>query len=354
MGLRACGKPHAARPAGQERGLPTPRMTRFSYHVSHEQHSPRDLLHYVQLAEAAGFDAAFSSDHLQPWGPAQGQSGHTWAWLGAALQATQRLRFSAITVPGGWRYHPVVLAQAIATLALMYPGRVPWVALGSGEALNEACIGSGWPAKPERQQRLQKAALAMHALMAGERVSQPGPVPIDGARLWTRPRTPVPLVGAATSVETARWVGGWADGLLTVAPRFEDLQAIVRAFREGGGHGKPVHVKVDVCWAPSDEEALLGAHAQWRYNAAPGDAAEDAREPEDFDRLTRHLSPEDMRQHVFISHDLEAHFAHLRQWASVGAATLDIHQVGGDQVGFIRQFGERVLPALRLAGGSAP
>jgi coenzyme F420-dependent glucose-6-phosphate dehydrogenase len=324
-------------------------MAHFSYHVSHEQHSPRDLLRYVQLAEAAGFDAAFSSDHLQPWGPAQGHSGFTWSWLGAALQATQHLHFSAITVPGGWRYHPVVLAQAIGTLALMYPGRVPWIALGSGEAVNEACIGAGWPGKSERQQRLQKAALAMRALMGGDRISQPPPVAVEDARVWSRPDRPVPLVGAATSVDTARWVGGWADGLLTVASRFDDLQAIVQAFREGGGEGKPVHVKVDVCWAPSEDEALRGAHAQWRYNAAPGDADEDARQPEDFDRLTRHLTPEDMRQHVFISNDLDAHAAHLAQWASVGADTLDIHQVAGDQAAFIQQFGARVLPALRRA-----
>jgi coenzyme F420-dependent glucose-6-phosphate dehydrogenase len=325
-------------------------MPLISYHVSHEQHAPRDLLRYVQQAEAAGFDAAFSSDHLQPWGPAQGHSGFTWSWLGAALQATQHLPISAITVPGGWRYHPVVLAQAIATLSQMYPGRLPWIALGSGEALNEACIGSGWPAKAERQQRLQKAALAMRALLAGERVSQPPPVAVDDARLWTLPATPVQLIGAATSVETARWVGSWADGLLTVAPRFDDLQANVQAFREGGGEGKPVHVKVDVCWAPTAAEALATAHAQWRFNAAPGSANEDARQPEDFDRLTQHVTPEDIRQHAFVSHELEAHIEHLQRCASVGVDTLDIHHVGPDQARFIQQYGERVLPALRRAG----
>jgi alkanesulfonate monooxygenase SsuD/methylene tetrahydromethanopterin reductase-like flavin-dependent oxidoreductase (luciferase family) len=91
-------------------------MTQFSYHSSHEQFSPGDLLELVQHAEDAGFDAAFSSDHLQPWAPTQGHSGFAWAWLGAALQATKRLNFGVISVPGGWRYSPVVLAQAIATL----------------------------------------------------------------------------------------------------------------------------------------------------------------------------------------------------------------------------------------------
>jgi coenzyme F420-dependent glucose-6-phosphate dehydrogenase len=88
---------------------------KVSYHVSHEQFSLRELLDLVQRAEQAEFDAAFSSDHFNPWAAAQGHSGFAWSWLGSALQATQHLTFSAITVPGGWRYNPAVLAQAIGT-----------------------------------------------------------------------------------------------------------------------------------------------------------------------------------------------------------------------------------------------
>lgn len=322
-------------------------MPRISYHASQEQHAAHALLRFVCQAEAAGFDAAFSSDHLQPWGPAQGHSGFTWSWLGAALQATERLTFSAISVPGGWRYHPVVLAQAIATLADMYPGRVPWIALGSGEALNEACVGAGWPGKPERQQRLFEAAEAMRSLLAGERVTRCGLVPVHDARLWPRARRAPQLVGAATSEATARWLGGWADGLLTVASDLPTLRRIVGAFRDGGGEGKPVHVKVDLCWAQSEDEAQEMAHAQWRFNTAGGDAAEEAAQPEDFDRLTAATTPQDMRRHVFISHRLDDHVDHLREWASVGAETLDLHQVGRAQSEFIRRFGEQVLPALR-------
>lgn len=122
--------------------------TAFSYHISHEQFAPSELLRLVQHAEAVGFDAAFSSDHLQLWAAAQGHSGFAWSWLGAALQATGRLTFGAITVPGGWRYQPVVLAQAVATLAEMFPDRVPWIALGSGEAVTSArsaCLGPTGP-----------------------------------------------------------------------------------------------------------------------------------------------------------------------------------------------------------------
>src|SRR5690349_186507 len=126
-------------------------MVFIGYHASHEQLPPSRLLAAVQEAERAGFDGAMCSDHFAPWGLAQGESGHAWSWLGAAL-ATTRFSLGVVTAPGQ-RYHPAVSAQAFATLSEMFPGRF-WAALGSGEALNEHITGDEWPPKPEREQRL--------------------------------------------------------------------------------------------------------------------------------------------------------------------------------------------------------
>ncbi len=187
-------------------------MIQLSYHISHEQFAPRQLLGLVAHAEVSGFDAAFSSDHFHPWSTQQGHSGFIWAWLGAALQATQQLKFGGITVPGAWRYHPAVVAQAIATLAQMFPGRIPWFALGSGEALNECVVGVRWPSKAERNTRLEEAACAIRALLTGERITLDGVIPIANAQIWSLPVEAPQLVGAALSPETAEWVGDWADG----------------------------------------------------------------------------------------------------------------------------------------------
>ena len=51
------------------------------------------------------------------------------------MEATT-LPFGIISAPG-YRYHPALLAQAAATIGEMYEGRL-WLALGSGEAINEA------------------------------------------------------------------------------------------------------------------------------------------------------------------------------------------------------------------------
>ena len=67
------------------------------------------------------------------------------------MQATS-LPFGVITAPG-YRYHPAIVAQGAATLAEMFPGRF-WLALGSGQRLNEDITGLPWPVKAERNARL--------------------------------------------------------------------------------------------------------------------------------------------------------------------------------------------------------
>ena len=104
-------------------------MVFIGFHASHEQIAPSALLDAVIAAERAGFDGAMCSDHLAPWIPAQGQSGFALSWIAAALART-RFSIGMVNAPGQ-RYHPVMIAQAFATLEEMFPGRF-WAALGSG------------------------------------------------------------------------------------------------------------------------------------------------------------------------------------------------------------------------------
>ena len=140
-------------------------MTVIGFHCSHEQIHPGELLKSVQAAEQAGFTAAMSSDHFSPWSARQGHSGFAWSFLGAALQATS-LPFGVVNAPGQ-RYHPVITAQAIATLEEMFPGRF-WAALGSGEAVNEHVTGDPWPPKDRRNARLAESVQVIRRLLAGD------------------------------------------------------------------------------------------------------------------------------------------------------------------------------------------
>ena len=318
-------------------------MAAVGYHASHEQHPPSRLLRDVQRAEAAGFAAVSSSDHLSPWSERQGESGFAWSWLGAAMHAT-RVPFGVVNAPGQ-RYHPVVIAQAIATLDELFPGRL-WVALGSGEASNEHVTGDRWPPKPARNARLRECVDVIRALLAGEEVSHDGHVRVDRARLWTLPERVPALVGAALSAETARWCGGWADGLLTVHRPPAELRPIVEAFREGGGEGKPVTLQVKVAYAASEDEALAAAHDQWRTNVFDSTLMADLERVEQFEVAATHVRPEDVRASVLVSSDLGWHTARLHEALEL-ADDLYLHHVPREQDAFLDAFGERVLPELK-------
>lgn len=320
-------------------------MARIGYHCSHEQYAPSHLLRLVRQADKAGFQSAMCSDHFHPWGQAQGHSGFAWSWLGAALQATS-LSFGVVTVPGGWRYNPAIVAQAAATLAEMYPGRF-WIAPGSGELLNEGIVGERWPVKAERNARLREACDIIRALWAGETVTHRGLVVVEEATLYDRPKEPPKIVGAALSPETAAWMGEWADGLITVVGPRERMRKTVDAFRRGGGEGKPLYLQAQLSFAGTEQEALRGAWEQWRTVRLPSPVLSDLRLPSQFDAIGEGIRPDEVKETMRVSADVEQHLAWLREDVEMGFEEINLHCVHVEQQErFIDVFGETVLPRL--------
>lgn len=319
-------------------------MTLLGYHASHEQFAPGALLGHVRRAEAAGFDCAKSSDHFHPWSARQGQSGFAWSWLGAVMQATA-LPFGVVSAPG-YRYHPAILAQAAATLCEMFPGRL-WLALGSGEAINEAITGVAWPEKAERNARLLECVEIIRVLLAGETVTHRGRIDVVEAQLYTLPATPPPLLGAALSVETAAWAGQWADGLLTTGGDLKGVRAVVEAFRANGGEHKPVHVQHALSWASNEAEAVAEAMDQWGPVAAGNELNAVLSQPAQFDTVGRLVDEETIRKSVAVSADLGRHRQWIADLMGLGVTAVHLHCVGRNQEAFIETFGARVLPQLR-------
>lgn len=318
-------------------------MAVIGFHASHEQVAPSELLASVQAAERAGFGAAMCSDHLAPWSSQQGHSGHAWSWLGAAL-ATTSFSFGVVTAPGQ-RYHPAIIAQAIATLGELFPGRF-WAALGSGEALNEHVTGEVWPPKPVRDARWLECADIIRSLLEGDEVSHDGLVTVDRAKVWVTPPIQPALVGAAVSPATARRVGGWADGLITVNQAPETLREVIAAFRAGGGDAKPAYLQVHLSWAEDDATALKIAHEQWRTNVFDSRLAWNLETPGQFEAAAEFVRPDDVVGSVLISSDLQRHIEWLSELAALGFDGLYLHHVGQEQGPFIDAFGAEVLPEV--------
>jgi probable non-F420 flavinoid oxidoreductase len=284
------------------------------------------------------------SDHFHPWTPSQGQSGFAWSWLGAALQATS-LPFGVVNAPGQ-RYHPAIVAQAAATLGEMFPGRI-WVAVGTGEALNESITAEPWPQKEDRRRRLKESVDIMRALWAGDTVTYEGEhVQVKEAKLYTRPKAPPMLFGAALTPETARWLGSWADGLITVGKEPDDFRQMLDAFRDGGGGGKPIYVQACISYAPREVDAVSAAHRNWPLAGLDIPLLGDLPTPSAFAERSAGVTAEEVRQKLRVSSDVSRHVEWIAQDLELGADRVYLQHVGPDMRGFLATFGDRVLPAF--------
>jgi coenzyme F420-dependent glucose-6-phosphate dehydrogenase len=328
-------------------------MTKIGYAAMCEQFHPTDLLDWCQQAEAAGFSAGFQvSEHFHPWTPQQGQSAFAWALMGALGQRTSLPFGAAVTCPG-FRYHPAVIAHAAATLGAMYPGRV-WLGLGAGEALNEHVVTSEWPEIGIRSAMMFEAVEVIKKLFSGELVKHDGEhFFMESARLYTRPDQPVPIYIASAGPLNCRRAGRYADGLITVGAADDKIKMLWGKFEEGArAEGRdpeqmPKQLQIHISWAESHDEAERNAVEEWP-NGGMAFPKQDIKNPEDFANMAKLVRPEHFTNRVLISADLDAHAAHIQNYVDMGFDEIYLHNVGRNQAEFIRIFGERVLPQLRL------
>ena len=320
-------------------------MADYGFHASHEQISPGRLLADVQRAERAGFRMAMCSDHFAPWSVRQGHSGFAWSWLGAAL-ATTDLELGTVCAPGQ-RYHPAVVAQASATLAQMFPGRF-WLALGSGQNMNEHITGAPWPAKDLRQARLEECVDVIRRLHAGEEVTHRGLVEVDRARVYSLPDAPPPLLGPALTPATTERAAAWADGLITVNADLETVAGIVGAYRAAGGRG-PLALQVHISIADTIERARDLVRDQWRNNAVDSPLDADLATPEELDLAGRRLSDEKIAEAVIVTDSVDDLIGRLRDFEALGFERIYLHHVSRDQTPFLELAEQELLPELHGA-----
>jgi coenzyme F420-dependent glucose-6-phosphate dehydrogenase len=325
-------------------------MGAVGYAASFEQFHPTDLLTYSQLAEKNGFSVVTASDHYHPWVPSQGQSAFVWAWLGA-LGATTSLRFGTGVTPPGWRYHPAVLAQAAATLEAMYPGRF-YLGLGAGEALNEHIVGDYWPEAPTRLERLVEAIDIIEKLFTGKVVKHQGKhFTVESAKLSTLPASPPPIYVATSGPIMAQRTGKLTEGIITVGAADEKIKMLMDRFEKGAREaGKDPSrmariLQVKVSYATTDQEAIDSAVKDWP-NGGMNFPKADIRNPEDFEAMAKLVRPENFKNRVLTTADLDAHIAYLQHFIDLGFAEIHVHNVNRNQEGFIEAYGKHVIPKL--------
>ena len=329
-------------------------MTKIGYAAMLEQFHPTDLLDYCEAAENTGFEAGFMvSEHFHPWTPQQGQSAFAWSFMGALGTRTSLPFGTAVTCPG-FRYHPAVIAHAAATLGAMYPGRF-YLGLGAGEALNEHVIGGVWPEVPIRSAMLFEAIEVINKLFTGEVVRHDGKYfTLERAKLYTRPETPVPVYVATAGPVNAKKTGKFADGIITVGAADDKMGMIWDKFEEGAREvgkdptGAPKLLQIHVSWARNEADAIENAMVEWPNGGMAFFPKQDIKNPEDFAGIAKLVRPEDFKNRVLISDDLEVHAKHIQRYVDMGYDEVHVQNVGRNQAEFIEVFGREVIPNLRL------
>ena len=322
---------------------------RYFYGAAHEQFPPEDLLVQAMEAERAGFDGVACSDHLQPWWE-PGESGHAWVWLGAVGQATESMSIGTAVTPPGPRHHPVLIAQAWATLERMFPGR-PFIGIGSGESLNESPLAAIWPPVSEQVERMEEGLEIISRLFDGERLSYDGRhFETDEAILHTRPNRRPPIYVSAFGPKAAGVAARWGDGLWTLGDP-ETAPDVIDAYRgacdDAGKEPGEIVLQVQFSWAEGDEAALEGARV-WKGAQPDEHYTDDWHHPvKMYENGEKQFSDEDLKEALIISSDPEVHADRIREVEKLGASTIAAMNVSGaDPHRAITVYGEAVLPAL--------
>jgi G6PDH family F420-dependent oxidoreductase len=319
-------------------------MVEIGYALSSEEHGPKELLQQARLAQDAGIESVWISDHFHPWVDDQGQSPFVWSVIGAIAAVTDLSVTTAVTCPT-MRIHPAIIAQAAATSSLLLDGRFE-LGVGTGENLNEHVLGDKWPTTNERLQMLEEAVDVMRQLWKGEEVSYRSEhYTVEDARIYSVPDTPPKILMSGFGPKSTELAARIADGFVTTHPAKDSVQQ----YRDEGGRGT-IDGALKVCWGSDRDACAKLAHRMWRTSGLPGQLAQDLRTPANFDEAAELVSVESMADKMPCGPDVDQIVTAAKEYVDAGFDRLYLGQVGPDQEEFFAFFTKELVPALKDVG----
>lgn len=315
---------------------------KFGYKLSAEGFGPKELIDQAVRAERAGFDFVEISDHYHPWLDVQGHSPFAWTVLGAIAARTERIGLATGVTCPTVRYHPAIIAQAAATLAIVSDDRFT-LGIGSGERLNEHVVGQGFPSVRGRQERLREALEIIKLLWQGGYQSYEGKhLQLEDARVFDLPdRLPVIAV-AAGGRQAAAMAAELADGLFATEPRAD----LIEAYAGAGGKG-PRYAEVPMAWATTEEAGVEEALRTTRWALTGWKVMSELPNPVNFEAASTTVRAEDIRAQFAVGPDAEPYVEAVKKYADAGFDHLVLQNAGPDPEGFIAFFHKDLHDKLR-------
>jgi coenzyme F420-dependent glucose-6-phosphate dehydrogenase len=337
----------------------------LGYKASAEQFDPRELVEIAVAAEGHGMESVWTSDHFQPWRHTGGHAPFSLTWMAAVGERTSTVRIGTSVMTPTFRYNPAVLAQAFASLGVLYPGRII-AGFGTGEALNEIATGfrgageQDWPEFRERFARLREAVRLMRALWKDERVNFEGEYySTHDASIYDRPDVPVPVYIAAGGPTVAKYAGRAGDGFICTSgkgaelyvdqliPAVKEGAALRQAQGDGAGYDaidRMIEIKLSY---EETEDAALENTRFWAPLALSAEQKSSIHDPIEMERAADELPIEKIASRWIVGSDPDAVTAEIGRYVDAGFNHLVFHAPGADQRRFLTLFERDLAPRLR-------
>lgn len=330
----------------------------IGYKASAEQFGPRQLVEYAVRAEEVGLDSVLVSDHFLPWRHEGGHAPFALSWMAAVGERTRRVRIGTSVLTPTFRYNPAVIAQAFATMALLYDNRI-MLGVGTGEALNEIAVsGLQWPEFKERFARLREAVRLIRELWTKDEVNFDGEYyKLVNAVIYDRPERPVPIYVAAGGPLVAKYAGRAGDGFICTSGKGMDLytEKLLPAVAEGAAAAgrdvaridKMIEIKLSY---DRDHKVALENTRFWAPLSLTAEQKHTVDTALEMERLADELPIEQVAKRWIVASDPDEALAQIKPYVDAGLNHLVFHGPGHDQERFLTQFSEDLLPRLRDLG----
>ena len=323
----------------------------IGYKLATEAFGPQELIRQAVLAEQAGFDFVEMSDHYHPWLEEQGHSAFTWSVLPVVAAKTERIGLATGVTCPSVRYHPAIIAQAAATMAIISEGRFT-LGVGAGERLNEHVVGLGFPAERARHERFREALEIIRLLWQGGYHSYEGKyLQLEDARVFDLPGTLPVVAVAASGPVSARIAAELGDGLFATEPDSD----LVGTWAKLGGSG-PAYGEMPLAWAPDEDSAARAVLEKNRFALTGWKVMAELPNPANFAAATASVTAEQVKAQFACGPEARRHLEVARQFADAGFDHLVAMNAGPDPDGFMDFFARELagpLRALKPGGGPA-
>jgi coenzyme F420-dependent glucose-6-phosphate dehydrogenase len=345
----------------------------IGYWAAQEQYSMQDLLRFVVEAERSGFNITMTSDHFHPWWHDNGYGNFTWIWIAAAAEKTKKMKFvTGVTAPI-YRYHPAIIAQAFASLDVLYPGRIG-LGLGTGEAMNEVPLGYDWP--KSSKVRLTRTIEAIQVIIKlwneGRKSKQYGNsidandnnnkeregfVDFNGqyflirqAKLYTPPTSQhIPIYLAATGSQSAKAAAKFSDGLITFLKPNESIEVIDEFNNTAKKENKNVDslekiAEYKISFSEDYDKAFESTKF-WRATLIKDVFNSSISDPRKFEqKAKKEVADEKLKGSVQIITSIEDSIKSIEDYFQAGYTGVYVHSTSPDEIKFVHEFSKRVLP----------